>query len=66
MWSLKKNWIMVSNMTWGIWWIMFEPKMCRGIMCHNTEEWCKTWGETELCFEKWLGKFGEFSPSTGK
>ena len=21
--------------------IMFEPKKYRGIMCHNTEEWCK-------------------------
>ena len=40
--------------------IMFEPKKYRGIMCHNTGEWCKTWGETDLCFEKWHEEFGVF------
>ena len=23
--SLRKNWLMVSNMIWGIWWIFTEP-----------------------------------------
>ena len=23
--SLKKNWLVVSNMTWGIWWIFTQP-----------------------------------------
>ena len=35
-------------------------------VCHNTEEWCKIWGETG----NWLGKlheeFDEFSPNTLK
>ena len=29
-------------------------------MCHNTEEWCIIWGETDLCFEKCHEEFGEF------
>ena len=28
-------------------------KKHRGVMCHNTEEWCKIWGRTDLCFKKW-------------
>ena len=66
--SLKKNWLLIPKMTWGIWWIlmravaslkictlmcyfcrkyiMFEPKKYRGVMCHNTKEWCKVWGRT--------------------
>ena len=61
--SLKKNWLLVPKMIWGIWWIlmravasvkictlmcyfcrkyiMFEPKKCTVVMCHNTEECCK-------------------------
>ena len=26
--SLKKNWLVVSNMTWGIWWIFTQPLKC--------------------------------------
>ena len=33
--------------------IMLEPKKYRGVMYHNTEEWCKIWRGTELCFDKW-------------
>ena len=25
---------------------MFEPKKCRGVICHNSEKWCKIWGGT--------------------
>ena len=39
--------------------IMFEPKRFRGIICHNTEELYKTWGETDMCFEK-LHECGKF------
>ena len=35
-------------------------------MCHNTEEWCKIWRETDLCFEKWHEEFDEFWPNTQK
>ena len=84
--SLKKNWLLVPKMTWGIWWIlmravaslkictlmcyfyqkyiMFEPKKCSGVMCNNTEKWCKIWRGTDLCFEKRHGEFGEFWPNT--
>ena len=86
--SLKKNWLLVPKMTWGIWWIlmravaslkictlmcyfcrkyiMFEPKKYRGVMCHNTEEWCKIWGGTDLCFGKWNEKLCKFWPNTQK
>ena len=71
--SLKKNWLLIPKMTWGIWWILmqavvslkiytlmcyfcrkyiiFDPKKYRAVMCHNTEEWCKIWGGTDLCLE---------------
>ena len=42
--------------------IMFELKMYRGVIFHDTEEWCKVWRKTELWFEKWHEKFGKFSP----
>ena len=35
----------------------------RGVMCHNTEEWCKIWGGTDLCCKKWHEEFGEFDPT---
>ena len=37
--------------------IMFEPIKGRGVMCHNTEEWCKRWGATDLCFWQNLSNF---------
>ena len=46
--------------------IMFEPKKYRGVMFHNTEEWCNIWGGTDLCFEKWHEEFGEFWHETRK
>ena len=79
--SLKKNGLVVSNMTWRIWWILMravaslkicplmcyfcqkhiisEPKNYRGVLCHNTKKWCKLWGGTDLCFEKWHEEFGK-------
>ena len=35
MWSLKENWHVVSNMTW--------VKKYRGVIFHDTEQWCKIW-----------------------
>ena len=40
--------------------IMFESKKCRGFTYHNTEIWCKNWGRTDLCLEKWDEEFGVF------
>ena len=46
--------------------LMFEPEKYRGVMCHNTEEWCKIWGGTDLCFEIWHEEFDEFWLNTRK
>ena len=49
----------------GFFWtkyILFELKQYRGVIFHDTKEWCKIWGKTDLLFEKWHKKFGEFSP----
>ena len=43
--------------------IIFEAKKYRGVMCHNTEEWCNIWGGTDQCFKKW---HKEFWPNTQK
>ena len=82
--SLKKNWLVISNMTWGIWWILtrpttqksknftsmgyfcpkymsFEPKKYRGVIFHDTEQWCKIWITLTLRFQKWHEELGELS-----
>ena len=73
--SLKKNWLVISNMTWGIWWILtrpttqksknftsmgyfcpkymrFELKKYRGVIFHDTEQWCKIWINPDLVVSK--------------
>ena len=42
--------------------LMFDLKKYRGVIFHDTEEWCKIWRKTDLWFEKWHEKFGKFSP----
>ena len=42
--------------------IFFELKKYRGVIFHDTEEWYKTWGKTDLWFGKWYEEFGKFSP----
>ena len=42
--------------------IMFELKKYRGVIFHDTEEWCKIWRKTDLWFGKWHEEFGKFSP----
>ena len=41
---------------------MFELKNYRVVIFHDTEEWSKIWRKTDLWFEKWHEKFGNFSP----
>ena len=36
-----------------------QLKKYRGVMSHNTNEWCKIWKITDLVFQKWQ-EFGEF------
>ena len=42
--------------------IMFELKKYRGVIFHDTEEWCKIWRKIDLWFGKWHEEFGKFSP----
>ena len=46
--------------------IMFELKKCRGVIFHDTREWCKIWRKTDLWFGKWHEEFGKFSPEHSK
>ena len=39
--------------------IKFQLKKYKGVMYHNTEEWCKIWRKANLLFLKWQD-FGEF------
>ena len=34
--------------------IQFQLKKYRGVMSHDTEEWCKIWRKTDLLFQKWI------------
>ena len=42
--------------------ITFDLKKYRGVIFHDTEEWCKIWRKTDLWFGKWHEEFGKFSP----
>ena len=42
--SLKKNWLMVPKITWGIWWIL--------IQVWKFELWCATLVESLLCMSQ--------------
>ena len=46
--------------------ILFELKKYRGVISHDTEEWCKIWWKTYLLLEKWHEEFGKFSPEHSK
>ena len=62
-WALKSLKDIFTSM--GFFWakcILFELKKYRGVIFHDTEEWCKIWRKTDLWFEKWHEKFGKFSP----
>ena len=42
--------------------LMFDLKKYRGVIFHDTEEWCKIWRKTDLWFGKWHEEYGTFSP----
>ena len=42
--------------------LMFDLKKYRGVIFHDTEEWCKIWRKTDLLLGKWHEEFGKFSP----
>ena len=41
---------------------MYEPKIYKGDMCHDNEEWCKIWIGMDLSFQNWHEEFDEFWP----
>ena len=42
--------------------LMFDLKKYKGVIFHDTEEWCKIWRKTDLWFGKWHEVYGKFSP----
>ena len=39
---------------------MFELKKCRRVMFDGTDDWCKIWRKTVLCFLEWHEEFDKF------
>ena len=39
-----------------------DLKKGRGIIFHDTDEWCKILRKTDLCFGKWHEEYGKFWP----
>ena len=46
--------------------ILFELKKNRGVVFHDTEEWCKISRKTDRLLGKWHEEFGKFSPEHSK
>ena len=42
--------------------VIFQLKKYRGVIFHDTREWCKIWRKADLWFEKWNKKSDKFSP----
>ena len=42
--------------------IIFDLKKYRGVIFHNSKEWCKILRKTNVWFGKWHEEFGKFSP----
>ena len=42
------------------------PKTYRGVIFHETEEWCKVWRKTDLWPGKWREDFEELTQSSWK
>ena len=45
---------------------MSELKICRRVMSHDKEEWCKIWRWFDLSFQNWHEGFDEFWPEHSK
>ena len=46
--------------------LMFDLKKYRGVIFHDTEEWCKILKKPDLRFWKWHEGFGKFSAEHSK
>ena len=45
---------------------IYELKICKGVMCHENEEWCKNWRGIDLPVQNWHEEFDEFWPEHSK
>ena len=68
--SLKKNWLFVPKMTWGIWWILMQAvesmKVCTLYFCRKYVMFepkkyrgAVSW-KNDLWFLKWYKEFADF------
>ena len=54
--NLHFHWFLLCKV-FNVW-----PKKYRGVIFHDTEEWCKIWRKTDLLLGKWHEEFSKFSP----
>ena len=57
-WSLKNlhfYWFLLCKV-FNVW-----LKKYRGVIFHDTKEWCKIWRKTDFWFRKWHEEYGKFS-----
>ena len=55
--KFRQTCTLIDSLCWKN--IKFQLKKYRGVMYHNTEEWCKIWKKNDLLFKRWQ-EFGEF------
>ena len=68
--ELDKFWLEHSRVSksftlMGCFWpefIIFELNKYKGVIFHDTTDWCKIWKKRDLWFGKWQEEFGKFSP----
>ena len=62
-WSKHSKTSKICTLVGSCWskYIMFELKNYRGVIFDGTEDWCKIWSKTDLCFLKWHEEFVKFS-----
>ena len=41
--------------------LLLSVKKYKGVMLDGTEDWCKIWMKTDLCFQKLCEEFDKFS-----
>ena len=54
--SISPNCTLISSFCWK--YIKFQIKNYRGVVSHDTEDWCKIWRKNNLLFQNWQN-FGE-------
>ena len=45
---------------------IYELKIYRGVLCHDSEEWCKIWRGIDLSLQNWHEEFYKFWPKHSK